>query len=631
MKAIEQLRINGGLPSPKGVALAIMQISRRDDATLEEISRLVQSDPVTSGRLLHMANAASIAARPLASIPEAIIRLGLAAVRQLAMGFSLVDQYRSGACKSFDYPRFWSHSLLMAVAMQELGKRVRLASPDELFACGLLARIGQLALATLYPEEYAQLLQRGGETTVEAERQLLHVDHNELTAVILEDCGIPRALAEPVFFHENVEAASFAEGSRPYQLTRLFHLARRLADLSLAPDEQRTQHIGELMLLGGKLGLDAGELGVLLDQVHAQWHDWSAVLHVPDGKVPAFAELVATPVAAADGPPAAAEVSRVLWVASAAPVRAMLTEILGGMPDQVVHSASSGEEGLALAVQLMPQVVIADSRMPGLDGWALCRALRATPWGQSIYLIVLASVTSETEIRLATEAQINDCVSPAQATRMLPLRMGAARQYVKLLNQWERDRAQLKRFSAELAMSNRKLQHYALIDQLTGLQNRRAGMESLAQAWSMAERSGESVTMMMIDIDRFKEVNDTHGHAVGDQVLLEVARTIRRSARKEDAVCRMGGEEFLVICRNADLSSSLHAAERLRKAVASLQVSVEDQQLGVTISIGLAAREDGMADPGALVNAADKALYAAKKKGRNRTCRYEDGKLYLEG
>jgi diguanylate cyclase (GGDEF)-like protein len=630
MKAIEQLRLNGGLPSPKGVALAIMQISRRDDATLEEISRLVQTDPVTSSRLLHMANAASIAARPLASIPEAIIRLGLAAVRQLAMGFSLVDQYRSGACTAFDYPRFWSHSLLMAVAMQELGKRVRLASPDELFACGLLARIGYLALATLYPEEYSPLLQHGGETTAEQERQQLHVDHGELTAVILEDCGIPRALAEPVLFHENVEAAGFAEGSRPYLLTRLFHLAKRLADLSLMPTEQRGQHIGELMLLGGKIGLDANELGALLDQVHAQWHDWSAVLHVPDSHVPSFAELITTPTAPPDSAPAA-DVARVLWVASAAPVRAMLAEILGSLPDQIVHSAEGGEEGLALAVQLMPQVVIVDSRMPGMDGWALCRALRATPWGQSIYLIVLASVTSEAEIRLASEAQINDCVSPAQAARTLPLRMGAARQYVKLLNQWEHDRAQLKRFSAELAMSNRKLQHYALIDQLTGLQNRRAGMESLTQAWSVAERSGDPVTMMMIDIDHFKEVNDAHGHAVGDQVLLEVARTIRRSARKEDAVCRMGGEEFLVICRNADLPSSRHAAERLRKAVAGLRVTVEGEQLGVTISLGLAAREDGMADPGALINAADKALYAAKKKGRNRTCRYEDGKLYLEG
>lgn len=630
MKAIEQLRLSGGLPSPKGVALAIMQISRRDDATLEEISRLVQTDPVTSGRLLHMANAASIAGRPLASIPEAIIRLGLAAVRQLAMGFSLIDQYRSGACKAFDYPRFWSHSLLMAVAMQELGKRVRLASPDELFACGLLARIGYLALATLYPEEYSQLLQEAGDITPERERQHLHVDHGELTAAILEDCGIPRALAEPVCFHEAVESAGFAEGSRPYQLTRLFQLARRLADLSLTPTEQRAPHLGELMLLGGKIGLDANELGALLDQVHAQWHEWSAVLHVPDSKVPSFAELITAPPAANDSAPAA-EVSRVLWVASAAPVRAMLADTLGDMPDQIVLSAEGGEEGLALAVQWLPQVVIVDSRMPGMDGWALCRALRATPWGQSIYLIVLASVTSEAEIRLASEAQINDCVSPAQAIRMLPLRMGAARQYVKLLNQWEHDRAQLKQFSAELAMSNRKLQHYALIDQLTGLQNRRAGMESLTQAWSVAERSGDPVTMMMIDIDHFKEVNDAHGHAVGDQVLIEVARTIRRSARKEDAVCRMGGEEFLVICRNADLSSSRHAAERLRKAVASLRVAADGEQLGVTISVGLAAREDDMVDPGALVNAADKALYAAKKKGRNRTCRYEGGKLHLEG
>jgi len=629
MKAIEQLRLQGGLPSPKGVALAIMQISRRDNATLEEISRLVQSDPVTAGRLLHMANAASVAGRPLASIPDAIIRLGLAAVRQLAMGFSLVDQYRTGACKAFDYTRFWSHSLLMAVAMQELGTRVRIASPDELFACGLLARIGYLALATLYPEDYSRLLQDSAEITVEQERQHLHVDHNELTATILADCGIPNALAEPVFFHETAESSGFAEGSRPDQLARLFHLAKRLADLSLTPSDQRSPHVAELMLLGGKIGLDTGELSVLIDQVHARWHDWSTLLNVPDSAVPSFAEMIATPSESPDSPPTA-EAARVLWIASAAPVRAMLEEILGGMPGLVVHSAGDGEEGLALAVQLMPQVVIVDSRMSGLDGWALCRALRGTPWGQSIYLIVLASVTSETELRLATEAQINDCVSPAQAARLLPLRMGAAKQYVKLLNQWERDRAQLKQFSAELATSNRRLQRFALIDQLTGLQNRRAGMESLTQAWSVSERSGDPVTMMMIDIDRFKDVNDTHGHAVGDQVLIEVAKTVRQSARKEDAVCRMGGEEFLVICRNADLPSSLHAAERLRKAVADLKVTIGQAPLGVTISIGIATREAEMSDPGTLVNAADRALYAAKKKGRNRICRYQDGKLHLE-
>ncbi len=628
MKATEQLRLNGGLPSPKGVALAIMQISGREDATLEEIGRLVQTDPVTASRLLHMANAASVAGRPVASVPDAIIRLGLEAVRQLAMGFSLVDQYRAGACKAFDYSRFWSHSLLMAVAMQELGKRVRVASPDELFACGLLARIGYLALATLYPKDYSRLLE-SGEPTVELERQHLHVDHNELTSAILLDCGIPNALAEPVFFHETPGASGFSEGSRPHQLTHLFYQAKRLADLSLALPEERNQHLAEVMLLGGKIGLDADELSALIDQVHARWHSWSTLLNVPDNAVPPFAEMIATPARPSDRSttPAAA---RVLWIAHAAPVRAMLEEILGNIPGQSVHSASDGEEGLALAVQVTPQIVIVDSRMPGMDGWAFCHALRASSWGQSIYLIMLASMNTETEINQATETRINDCISPAQAARMLPLRMGAAKQYVKLLSKWEQDRSQLKQFSAELAISNRRLQRYALIDQLTGMQNRRAGMESLTQAWSASERSGEPVSMMMIDIDRFKGVNDTHGHAAGDMVLVEVAATIRASARKEDSVCRMGGEEFLVICRNANLESSLRAAERLRKAVSNLRVAVEGAQLGVTISIGVASKEADMSDPGTLVNAADKALYAAKKKGRNRTCSLHNGKVRLE-
>ncbi|MEO8810087.1 MAG: diguanylate cyclase [Rhodanobacter sp.] len=626
MQAIEQLRLSGGLPSPKGVALAIMQISRREDATVEEISRLVQADPVTASRLLHMANAANVAGRPVASVSEAIIRLGLAAVRQLAMGFSLVDQFRTGTCKGFDYARFWSHSLLMAVAMQELGKRVRIASPDELFACGLLARIGYLALATLYPEEYSHFLQESADRTVERERQQLHVDHSELTSAILLDCGIPNALAEPVFFHETPDASGFADGSRPHQLTHLFHHAKRLADLSLAAPEQRSQDVAGLMLLGGKIGLDAEELSALIDQIHARWHQWSELLKVPDSVVPSFAEMIAPRCVTGEGR-LAPETTRVLWIAHAAPVRTMLEEVLGGIPGLSVHSASDGDAGLALALQLMPQIVIVDSRMPGMDGWTFCHALRETSWGQSIYLIMLASMNTDTEITEAAKARINDCVSPALATRMLPLRMGAAQQYVNLLNHWEQDRAQLKQFSAELALSNRKLQRYALIDQLTGLENRRAGMESLSQAWSVSERSGEPVTMMMIDIDRFKDVNDSHGHAVGDKVLIEVAATMRQSARKGDSVCRMGGEEFLVICRNADLDSTLHAAERLRKAVSRMKVAVEQALLGVTISIGVASREPGMADPGSLVNAADKALYAAKKKGRNRTCMFHHGKV----
>ncbi|MDP3032196.1 MAG: HDOD domain-containing protein, partial [Rhodocyclaceae bacterium] len=221
---IEQLRISGQLPSPKGVALAIMKISRRENATLDEVARLVQTDPALSARLLHLANAAARAGRPVVSIGEAVMRLGMATVRQLAMSFSLVDQYPKGICQGFDYPGFWSHSLLMAVASQELGSVTRAGAPDELFACGLLGQVGRLALATIYPVEYADILKQsaGGATLQELELTRLEVDHNTFSAAILADCGIPMTLAEPLLNHEVPDRAGFEEGSRSRQLAYLF-------------------------------------------------------------------------------------------------------------------------------------------------------------------------------------------------------------------------------------------------------------------------------------------------------------------------------------------------------------------------------------------------------------------------
>jgi two-component system cell cycle response regulator len=148
MNSLDQLNVSAQLPSPKGVALAVLEISRRDNATLAEVARVVQTDPALSGRLIKLANTASHIPRPVVSVQEAVVRQGMTSVRQLALGFSLLDQYRAGACQGFDYQAYWSHSLLMGLAMQALGARVRSAATDELFICGLLAQVGQLALAT---------------------------------------------------------------------------------------------------------------------------------------------------------------------------------------------------------------------------------------------------------------------------------------------------------------------------------------------------------------------------------------------------------------------------------------------------------------------------------------------------
>jgi diguanylate cyclase (GGDEF)-like protein len=132
---------------------------------------------------------------------------------------------------------------------------------------------------------------------------------------------------------------------------------------------------------------------------------------------------------------------------------------------------------------------------------------------------------------------------------------------------------------------------------------------------------------MAIDIDHFKSINDQHGHAAGDTALKEVAKTLRANLRNEDSLYRIGGEEFLVVCQNTDMKASLHSAERLRKAVQALEIEVGQTLIKTAICIGVAQKEAAMKDVDALVNMADKALYAAKHAGRNRTCLFTQGKV----
>jgi two-component system, cell cycle response regulator len=629
IKKLEHLPLNGELPSPKGVALAILELCRTDEASAPEIGKIAQTDPALAGRLIRQANsAASGASRPVAAVTDAIVRLGLGTVRNLAMGFSLVDQYQNGPCEAFDYQGFWSHSLLMALAMQQFCSMTGAGSPEELFACGLLARIGCLGLATAYPIEYADLLRapQAERTLTELEQEHLQTDHNELTAALLAEWGIPGALIEPIYHHEDPENSGFSAGSRPHQLTHLFYLAKSVADLGLAPESEHSQHTAALLLLGGRIGLNAEELGKAIDDLVGRWRTWGELLKVPASALPPFAQM-----ATAHSPRQESATDdqrlRVMVVDDDPGTRTVIERILRNTLGHTVSSASNGHEAMALALETLPHVMLTDWHMPDMNGLELCRALRKTDWGQTIYLIMLTAADTEAESSEAFEAGIDDFLIKPATVRSLRARLRAAWRYVQVLEAWERDRAQLKQFAAELAISNRRLSHAAMTDLLTNLPNRRAGLDSLTKAWSAASRFGQPLSVMVIDVDHFKNINDGHGHAIGDQVLREVAQAIQSAARKDDSVCRMGGEEFLVICQNADLKSALLAAERLRRMVEGLRISAGNTQIQVTVSIGVANRESTTTDTGALVNAADKALYKAKSAGRNRSCVTIQGQL----
>ncbi len=616
MNQTEQLKLSSQLPSPRGVALAVLELSRRENATLGEIARVVQTDPALSGRLIKLANTASHIARPVVSVQEAVVRQGMSTVRSLALGFSLIDQYRDGTCEDFDYQGYWSHSLLMALCMQALGERVRVAAADELFVCGLLAQVGQLALATAYPGEYSAILKAhdSSQSLIDQERARLETDHTELGIVLMTDWGMPNVFTVPLAHYEDTQYQNIPHDSRSNSLLLMLRLSHRLADLALAAADMRPQRAKEWMTLATELDLPPETAGSFIDEVVASWHDWGALLKIPTSVLPPFAEI---DQGHAEPTPDESPL-RIVVADGNAFTRRKTMALLVEDSSHVVYPADNGNTALALAMEVLPHVIVAHYNLPQLDGLELCQALRATEEGRRMHILLMDDDNGEEQLTRAYEAGADGYVPSTISPKGLRTRLCAAQRLVQLQNAWERDRAQLRQIAAELAVANRRLANAALSDSLTGLPNRRSAMDQLEQAWSAASRSGAPLAVMVIDIDHFKHINDTHGHAAGDMVLREAASVLRTSARREDSVCRIGGEEFLVICPNTDLESALQSAERLRTTLGTHLIAIGESESCITTSIGVAVREPDTTDIDALVSTADQALYAAKEAGRNR-------------
>lgn len=620
MMQAEQLKVCGQLPSPKGVALAVLELSQRENVTLAEIARVVQTDPALSGRLIKLANTASRIARPVVSVQEAVVRQGMTTVLQLALGFSLLDQYRAGACDAFDYQAYWSHSLLMGLTMQALGERVRVAPVDEMFICGLLAQVGQLALATIYPDEYNTVLTdyraEGLQSLAAHERIHLETDHTELGNVLMNDWGIPKFFTHPVSQYENTNLPSYPHDSRSASFTLMLRLSHRLADLGMAEADKRPGLAKEWMSLATELDIPLEASGIFIDEVIASWRDWGVLLHIPTVSFPPFTELTQR----ADSSANKESALRILVADGNALSRHRIMGLLVEEGGHFVYPADDGNAALALAMEVLPHVIIAHYNLPRLNGPDLCQALRTTNEGRCMHIVLIADEHDEEHLANAYEAGA-DAYAPSDISAIgLRARLHSAQRLVQLQNSWSKDRAQLRQTAAELAVANRRLENVALTDVLTGLPNRRSAMDLLAQAWSAATRSGAPLSVMVVDIDHFKQINDTYGHAGGDIVLREAAHSLRASARREDSVCRIGGEEFLVICPGTDLKAAMRSAERLRACLETKQILIGLTEKSVTASIGVAVQKVDTADIDALVSAADKALYQAKKAGRNQVC-----------
>lgn len=625
---LHEIKALGDLPSPKGVALTVMRLSRKEGVSIAELTRAVQGDPALVGRLIKAANAAHNGSRrPVAAVHDALTLLGISTVRYLALSFSLISNHSSGQCAKFNYRRFWSHSLACAVAAHAIALQKRIVAAEEAFSVGLLSRIGELSLATIFPKEYALLLEKtpldgGGAMLADLEQEAFVMTHAELTAAMFEDWGMPVMFADAANVQDHPEAIGFTPDSREYRVAWMLALARVIADICLAGEAERRGLMPRLLRFGCMLSLEGEALITLCDHVVADWKEWAGQLGIDAHDVPPFEEMSHTPTApelTADGMPNAegfAQPLRALIVDDEASMRAVLRALLAGSGYEVFE-AVNGQEGFAKALEVQPHILITDWLMAEMDGVELTRALRQTKAGRAIYILILTSIEAEDSLVEAFDAGVDDFMSKPLKPRVLGARLRAGQRVVMLQREIEHDREEIRHFATELAVTNRRLHEAALTDVLTGLPNRRYAIEYFQREWLAANRNKRPLACMMIDVDNFKTINDSRGHDAGDKVLKAVAQAIKRGLRGQDLVSRTGGDEFTVICPETDLPAAVQCAERVRLAIAETRLDLDGFVFNGSASIGVAARDAQMANIDALIKRADEGVYVAKQRGRN--------------
>ncbi len=261
--------------------------------------------------------------------------------------------------------------------------------------------------------------------------------------------------------------------------------------------------------------------------------------------------------------------------------------------------ATDGEEALEHLARETVDIALLDIMMPKLSGMEVCRRIREDPRLKNIYIIFLtALITGEDRVK-GLELGANDYITKPFYLPELMARLSVGER---------------------LTRERRQMEKQAAHDSLTGLHNRRTFEERLAHEFARTQRYGRPLSILMLDIDDFKKVNDQHGHDCGDIVIKGVAKVLAERTRKSDIAARFGGEEFIVLLPEVPLEGAIQAAEKLRQEISGL--SFEPQSAApfkATVSIGAASTSvRGYEDGAAVIKDADLALYKAKRGGKNR-------------
>jgi diguanylate cyclase (GGDEF)-like protein len=276
------------------------------------------------------------------------------------------------------------------------------------------------------------------------------------------------------------------------------------------------------------------------------------------------------------------------------PDKRMLLTIALQMAGYEVRTANDGEAGLAAVHSFPPDLIITDVMMPKLDGYELARRVRANPQTKFIPVIIQTAARNDAEgVRYGSEVGALGYITDPTDIDLLLARVRTLLDFRDYLNTCE---------------------EHAFTDHLTGLANRRRFERQLEREVTRTLRYSRPFCLLLLDIDNFKAVNDTHGHDAGDEVIRHLSKTLQAATRGIDLAARMGGEEFAVILPETEFEGGLETADRLRRAISETEIPLVGH---ITASFGVAEFPLCAATGRELVTVADAAMYEAKRLGRN--------------
>ena len=430
------------LPTLPGVALKIIDTVHDEQSGLKELGDIIATDPPLSAKILKLVNSPFFGfPTKIGSVNHAINLLGTAAVKNLSLSFSLVETYRNGNVKSFDYSLFWKKSLISASACRLVAHTLKPDREEDLFFLGLIHNIGELALAQCSPDQYEEVIEdwkKNGCQIYEAESRMFDFNHMEIGEYLVRNWGLPQSFSSATRYHHlpgnlktvDKEAVCF---------THILHLASVCAELFYLPEKSLLLNHFNEYVEKNRLG-DGIDLQPLLEQVYEQTlHIFPIFDITPESerqsldlvknlqqeisRAPSLMSTGAIEEGSAGAIPAVIEKSQSIGSVLVIDDEERNVELIEAMlatDDYQIRKALSGREALQIVERWSPDVILLDVMMPEMDGFEVCRRLKLNPQTRAIPILMVTALNKKEHRVRAMEAGADDFLNkPVDRTELL--------------------------------------------------------------------------------------------------------------------------------------------------------------------------------------------------------------------